>query len=125
MNTAQALQTPARRTRFQPRLEILDEMVAGLLWLQLDLPGDVGRDEIQDLAHQLVSRIRNGVPETSIAAEIATVQSGQFCRPANLPVIRELTRRSIEAVEGAGASTLAKPFHCAFEHLTLSAHAAS
>jgi hypothetical protein len=101
MNALPIFQTPARRTRFQPRLDIMDEVVAGLLWMQLDLPHDIGRDEMQDLAHRLVSRIRGGAPETSVAAEIAELQCGQFCRPANLPVIRELTRRSIEAVRGA------------------------
>ena len=90
-----------RRIRFQPRLEILDEVVAGLLWMQLDLPGDVDRDEMQGLANRLVSRIRAGAGETAIATEIAELQSGRFCRPANLPVIRDLTRRSIEAVRGA------------------------
>lgn len=101
MNALPALQTHDRRIRFQPRLEILDEVVAGLLWMQLDLPGDVDRDEMQGLANRLVSRIRAGAGETAIATEIAELQSGRFCRPANLPVIRDLTRRSIEAVRGA------------------------
>lgn len=90
-----------RRSRFQPRLEILAEVVAGLLWMQPDLPHDVDRDEMQALAHRLVSRIRAGATDTVIAAEIADMQSRRFCRPANLPVIRELARRAIAATHGA------------------------
>jgi len=90
-----------RRIKFHPRQEILDEVVAGLLWMQLDLPRDVSREEIEDFAHRLVSRIRGGAPEASVAAEIAALQSGHFCRPANLPVIRALAQRSMQAVRGA------------------------
>ncbi len=89
-----------RRTRFQPRQEILEEVVAGLLWMQLDLPRDVGRGEMQAMAHRLVTRIRTGATETMVAAEIADFQLRRFCRPANLPVIRDLTRRSVDAVRG-------------------------
>ena len=35
-----------------------------------------------------------------VAGEIARLQSGQFCRPANLPAIRALAQRSLAAVGG-------------------------
>lgn len=89
-----------RRIRFHPRQEILDEVVAGLLWMQLDLPSDVNRDEMQGFARRLVTRIRGGANESAIAAEIAGLQSGPLGRPANLPVIRDLARRSMTAVRG-------------------------
>ena len=90
-----------RRIKFHPRQDILDEVVAGLLWMQLDLPRDVCRDEIEGFARRLVARIRGGAPEASIAAEIAALQAGRFCGHANLPVIRDLARRSMLAVRGA------------------------
>jgi hypothetical protein len=89
-----------RRIKFHPRQEILDEVVAGLLWMQLDLPRDVSRDEMEGFAHRLVTRIRGGANESAIAAEIAGLQAGQFARPANLPVIRDLAQRSMLAVKG-------------------------
>ena len=42
---APALQ-PTRR-RFNPSADILDEVVAGLLWMTLDLPPDVSRRELE------------------------------------------------------------------------------
>lgn len=100
MNAPQSLHG-FRRIKFHPRQEILDEVVAGLLWMQLDLPRDVSRDEIEAFAHRLILRIRGGAAEASIAAEIAALQSGRFCGHANLPVIRDLARRAMAAVRGA------------------------
>lgn len=103
MNALQPLHNPHgfRRIKFHPRQEILDEVVAGLLWMQLDLPRDVSRDEMEGFAHRLVTRIRGGANESAIAADIAVLQSGQFGRHANLPLIRELAQRSMLAVRGA------------------------
>lgn len=89
------------KTRYRPRLELLDEVVAGLLWMQLDLPRDIARDEMEAFAHRLVSRIRTGAGAAAIAVEIAGLQSGQLGRPANLAVIRDLAGRAIAVVSGA------------------------
>jgi hypothetical protein len=95
--------TPARdrRTRFHPRLDLLDEVVAGLLWLQLDVPGDVSRGEIEDVAHLLVTRIQDNAGEDAIESELVVLQSLQFCRPANRTLLRQLARRLMLAVRGA------------------------
>lgn len=92
---------PGCRTKFHPRLAILDEVIAGLLWMQLDLPDDTTRDEMEVLAHRLVTRIRAGASEATIAVEIAGLQSAQLGRPANLPFIRDLAGRAIAIVGGA------------------------
>ena len=89
------------KAKFHPRLEILDEVVAGLLWMQLDLPDDTTREEMESFARRLVSRIRMGAGEAAIAVEIAGLQSGQLGRPANLPFIRDLACRAISVVSGA------------------------
>ena len=89
------------KTKFHPRLEILDEVVAGLLWMQLDLPEDTTRDEMESFAHRLVSRIQTGAGDAAIAVEIAGLQSSQLGRPANLPLIRDLACRAIAVVRGA------------------------
>jgi hypothetical protein len=91
----------ARKTRFNPRLGILDEVVAGFLWMQLDLPEDTSRSELEGFAHRLVGRIQAGDGEAAIAGEIADLQSGQLCRPANPFVVCQLARRAIAAVNGA------------------------
>ena len=91
----------ACKAKFHPRLEILDEVVAGLLWMQLDLPDDTTRDEMESFARRLVSRIRMGAGEAAIAVDIAGLQSGQLGRPANLPFIRDLAGRAIAVVGGS------------------------
>jgi hypothetical protein len=90
-----------RRARFHPRLDLLDEVVAGLLWLQLDVPDDVSRDEIEDVAHLLVTRILDNAGEDAIESELVVLQGLQFCRPANRAMLRELARRLVLVVRGA------------------------
>lgn len=90
----------AHRTKFNPRADILDEVVAGLLWMALDLPQDVSRPELETFAHQLVARIRFGAGECAVESEIAFLQSEQLGRPANRDAIHELTVRVLGAVKG-------------------------
>lgn len=97
---ARAVPVP-RKSRFNPRLEILDEVVAGFLWMQLDLPEDTSRSELESFAHRLVGRIQAGDGEAAIAGEITGLQIGQLCRPANPFVTRQIARRAIAAVDGA------------------------
>src|SRR5215469_1989427 len=91
----------SRKSRFNPRLGILDEVVAGFLWMQLDLPEDTSRSELESFAHRLVGRIQAGDGEAAVAGEIAGLQFGQLCRPANPFVVRQIARRAIAAVNGA------------------------
>ena len=88
----------ARRARFNPRAGILDEVIAGLLWMSLDLPADVSRLELESFAHHLVIQIQAGAAESEIEQEIAALQSGQLCRPANPEMIQGLVLRAIGAV---------------------------
>ena len=88
------------RTRFNPRADILNEVVAGLLWMTLDLPQDISRLELESVAHQLVARIRFGASLPAIESEIAFLQSEQLGRPANRDAIHELSDRIFDAVKG-------------------------
>jgi hypothetical protein len=87
------------RTRFNPRADILDEVVAGLLWMALDLPPDVSRPELESFAHQLVARIRFGANACAIESEIAFLQSEQLGRPANREAIHDLAGRVLSTVK--------------------------
>ena len=91
----------AHRTKFNPRADILDEVVAGLLWMALDLPEDVSRPELEIFAHQLVARIRFGASKCGIESELAFLQSEQLGRPVNRDAIAELAGRVFGAVKGA------------------------
>jgi len=105
--TVQGLHAPrpaapvhAHKTKFNPRSDILDEVVAGLLWITLDLPQDVSRRELEAFAHQLVGRIKFGASETAIESEIVFLQSGQLGRPADHDAIHALANRVMHAVTG-------------------------
>jgi hypothetical protein len=89
---------PTRKRKFNPRADILDEVVAGLFWMTLDLPDDTSRDELEDFAHHLAHRIRGGASASAIAAEIDFLQRRQFCRPLDAAVIRGLAERTIATV---------------------------
>ena len=90
----------AHKAKFNPRADILNEVVAGLLWMTLDLPQDVSRLELETVAHRLVSQIKFGAGETVVESEIAVLQSDQLGRPANLDVIHGLAVRIMNAVRG-------------------------
>ena len=91
----------AQKTRFNPRSDILDEVVAGLLWMTLDLPQDASRAELEAFAHQLVARIGFGASETAIESEIIFLQSGQLGCPADHDAIHALAGRIMSTVRGA------------------------
>ena len=90
----------AHKTKFNPRASILDEVVAGLLWMTLDLPQDISRPELETFAHQLVTRIKFGASAAAVESEITFLQSDQLGRPANHEAIHGLTGRVICAVRG-------------------------
>ncbi|HEY0267004.1 MAG TPA: hypothetical protein VGC16_09645 [Rhizomicrobium sp.] len=89
-----------RKKKFSPRLDILDEVVAGIFWMALDLPDDTSREELEEFAHHLARRIRGGAGESAIAAEIDFLQRRQFCRTADAAVTAALARRTIAIVTG-------------------------
>jgi hypothetical protein len=89
-----------RKTRFNPRADVLDEVVAGFLWMQLNLPDRVSRVEIQQFAHRLVTRIKAQADQSEVEREIRDLQHQQFCRPADPAAISDLARRSLMAVTG-------------------------
>jgi hypothetical protein len=90
----------AHKTKFNPRASILDEVVAGLLWMSLDLPQDISRPELEAFAHQLVTRIKFGASASAVESEITFLQSDQLGRPANHDAIHGLAGRVICAVRG-------------------------
>lgn len=83
---------------FKP--DLMDQVVAGLLWMSLDLPEDVSRREVEVLAHDLVLRIRADTDRSVLEQGIALLQLRQFSRPPNFAAIREGVRRAVNAVNG-------------------------
>jgi len=88
------------KRRFKPRCDILNEVVAGLIWIQLDLPENVSRYELETFAYRLVQRIIANASVRAVEEELTFLQRDQFCRPVKEAVIRELARRTISAVKG-------------------------
>jgi hypothetical protein len=88
------------KRRFKPRCDILNEVVAGLIWIQLDLPENVSRTELETVAYRLVQRIIANASVRAVEDELTFLQRDQFCRPVKAEVIRELAQRTISAVKG-------------------------
>jgi hypothetical protein len=88
------------KRRFKPRCDILNEVVAGLIWIQMDLPENVSRSELETVAHRLVQQIIANAGVRAVEDELTFLQRNQFCRPVKPEVIRELARRTMSAVKG-------------------------
>ena len=80
--------------------DLMDQVVAGFLWMSLNLPEDVSRREMEDVAHQLVLRIRANTDRTVLERAVALLQLEQFCRPPNFVAIRDVVCRAVSAVNG-------------------------
>jgi hypothetical protein len=93
--------TVSRRLRYHPRSDILDEVIAGFIWMDLNLPADASLPELESFAHRLIARIRNNANQAMVESELTMLQKIQFCRAADPAVIRSLASRSIAVVMGS------------------------
>jgi hypothetical protein len=83
----------AQKRNYHRRNELMVEVIAGWLWMQLNLPNDITRVEMESYARKLVGQIRVGPRDLAVAGLIAALQADQLCRPARLPGLRELADR--------------------------------
>jgi hypothetical protein len=93
----------------RPKQDLLCQVIAGLLWLSLDLPDDPTKEELDALAEQLVAGIAAGSDEITVVAELIRFQSKCFCKPPNISSITTLARRMISTVNGCNAVYCSKP----------------
>jgi hypothetical protein len=91
----------SRRLRYHPRSDILDEVIAGFIWMDLNLPDDASLPELERFAHRLIARIRSHANQAAVESELTVLQKIQFCRAADPAVIRNLASRSIAIVMGS------------------------
>lgn len=92
---------PARNAKDISRFLILNQVVAGILWMSLDLPRNVSRQTIEALAHQLIARIRAGAAEPAIEAELTLLYSQHFYCRADIVAIHNVVRRAANIVRGS------------------------
>ena len=88
--------------RYAPKRNVLLEVVAGFLWLYLDLPADLTREELDMAAEQLVSNVLANGEEMALVAELARIQCNQFCGVANQRNLEFLARRTLSLVRASG-----------------------
>ena len=84
-----------RHGRPDRRQRLANEVVAGFLWMSLDLPDDTNLHEIKQLALDLGQRIRSGGNESVIAAQLEYVQRNQFCRPVDPARLMVVAKRAV------------------------------
>src|SRR5688572_15141712 len=92
------------RHKFNPRRKLVEEVVAGFLWMMLDIPEDTTLDEVTSLAQQLVTRIQQGDDEALIQAWLDNMQRHHLCRPADAAMLRDLACRAVTLVKAYAAS---------------------
>jgi hypothetical protein len=88
----------SRRLRYHPRSDVLDEVIAGFIWMDLNPPDDASLPELESFAHRLIARIRGNANQAVVESELAVLQKVQFCRAVDPAVIRNLASRSIAIV---------------------------
>ena len=79
---------------------MMDEAIAGLLWMYLDVPEDASKTELEEYAREIVRRIHADASEAAIAEHIRSLQSNQLCQMPNPPAIRTLARRALAVDQG-------------------------
>ena len=89
-----------KKRRYSPRDELLDEVLAGFLWMSLNLPDDASLAELNAFAHELVSLIKANAGLAILEHSIFCLQRDHFGRPGDLAAIRALARRCIRSVNG-------------------------
>jgi len=110
--------TVSRRLRYHPRSTILDEVIAGFIWMGLKLPDDASLPELENFARRLIARIRSNAGQAAVESELAVLQKVQFCGAVDPALIRSLASRSIAIVRASQAAILTDTFRAACEHLT-------
>jgi len=91
----------SRQVRPDRRQRVVNEVMAGFLWMSLDPPDDTNLDEIKQLALDLTQRIRAGGNETEIAAQLEYVQRNQLCRPVNSARLMTIAKRAVALLTDA------------------------
>jgi len=81
---------------------ITSEVVAGLLWMYLNMPDDISRSELEKHACDLVGEIKSGSSLAVVEEKIRILQVKKLCRPINLSTVDDVARRSIAVVRSAG-----------------------
>lgn len=85
---------PTRHDKGDCRTHLLHEVVAGLLWMALDVPDDACREEVEELARQLVTRIKAGWAEPAIEAYLTMFCQDRFCCRVSASNVRCLLVRA-------------------------------
>jgi len=87
---------PQGRVRYNPRRDMTDEALAGLLWMSLDVPEDTTLDEMKSVAQQLGQLIRCGAGAALVESQLDYWQRLHFCRFVKADQLRALARRAIK-----------------------------
>ena len=80
---------------------MLEEVIAGFIWMQLDLPADVSRAELERFARHLILRIDADASQAAVEDELIILQRDQFGRPVKHDIIRALAQRASFSVKGS------------------------
>jgi hypothetical protein len=88
------------RLRYCPRRDVLNETLAGLLWMALALPEDATLEEFVSLADMLAQKISGGAKQPDILVWLQDVQNALQTYPNGTGALLELSGRILE-VAGA------------------------
>lgn len=73
---------------------VLREIIAGYIWLYLNVPNDASSAEIEEYAGILINRIRSGASEDTLVSEMRALQVQRLCQISNVSSISSLIKRT-------------------------------
>jgi len=87
-----------RKRRYAPRRDVLCEVVAGFLWMALEIPKDFSKEDIEDIALRLIAKIRAGSTAAQVEREMLALQRSHLHRFGNAQNIRLIAPRLLSIV---------------------------
>ena len=87
-----------RKRRYAPRRNLLCEVVAGFLWMALEIPKEFSKEDVEDIAIRLIAKIRAGSTASQIEQEMLALQRSRLHRFGNVQNIHLIAPRLLSVV---------------------------
>ena len=86
------------KRRYCPRRDLLCEIVAGLLWIALEIPEEFSRKDVEAVARSLIGKVKAGCGVERIEQEMLRLQRFQLCRIGEADRHRAVVQRLVAAI---------------------------
>ena|SRR5438067_1512461 len=86
------------KRRYRPRRDVLCEVVAGFLWIALEIPEEASREEVEGVASVLIENVKADCGEGRVEEEVLRLQRFQLCRSGDPERVRAIVPQLMSAI---------------------------